>query len=136
MNLRDAYHSFMEKTTFAKKCPNVIYKVVSNAIDTKAFSLAYHMLLAVIPSYKAEKEKSKSYFLSKKGIIEENLALTGTHETILKFRPRLAISIYHSDEDMVEIIQRISRNYPFYDLYVRHYTGFFAETVLYCIEKK
>ncbi len=63
----------------------------------------------------------------------ESEALRGSQEVIDKFRPRLAVSIYHSDKDMVEIIREIKDRHPFYSFYVRHYSGFFAETVLYCI---
>lgn len=66
----------------------------------------------------------------------EREALKGTHTTIERFRPRLAVSIYHSDEDMVEIIRDIRSRYPFYDFYIRHYSGFFADTILYCIPQK
>jgi len=60
-------------------------------------------------------------------------ALKGAEQTITRFRPKLALSIYHSDEHMLEIIEYIHEKYPAYKLYVRHYTGFFAETVLYCV---
>ena len=60
--------------------------------------------------------------------------LMGAAETIRRNRPKLAISIYHSDEHMLEIIEYIHEKYPDYRLYVRHYTGFFAETVLYCLK--
>lgn len=63
----------------------------------------------------------------------ETEALKGSQEVIDKFRPRLAVSIYHSDKDMVEIIREIKSRHPFYSFYIRHYSGFFAETVLYCI---
>lgn len=63
----------------------------------------------------------------------ESEALRGSQEVIDKFRPRLAVSIYHSDKDMVEIIREIKDRHSFYSFYVRHYSGFFAETVLYCI---
>lgn len=62
-------------------------------------------------------------------------ALKGAQEIINTFRPRLAVSIYHSDRDMVEIIREIKSRHPFYSFYIRHYSGFFAETVLYCIPK-
>lgn len=65
----------------------------------------------------------------------ESEALIGAMKTIEQFRPKLAISIYHSDEDMIEIIRFIKSHYCFYDFYIRHYSGFFADTVLYCIPK-
>lgn len=60
-------------------------------------------------------------------------ALFGAQDIIKKYRPQLAISIYHSDEDMVEIINYIHNEYPFYKLYVRQYTWFYADTVLYAV---
>ena len=63
----------------------------------------------------------------------EPQALTGAQETIAKYHPKLAVCIYHSDADMLDLIPYIHENYPFYRLYVRHYSTFFGETVLYCI---
>lgn len=65
----------------------------------------------------------------------EQEALLGAKGTIEKYEPNLAISIYHSDKDMIEIPMYIIDNYDFYDLYVRHYSGFFSDTVLYCVPK-
>ena len=63
-------------------------------------------------------------------------SLIGAKEIIKREHPKLAISIYHSDDDMINIIEYIRQNYPFYKLYVRHYTYFYADTVLYAIEDK
>ena len=60
-------------------------------------------------------------------------SLMGAHNTISTYHPRLAISIYHSDSDMVSIIEYIHDNWPFYRLFVRHYTYLYTETVLYAI---
>ena len=57
-------------------------------------------------------------------------ALKGAEKTILRDKPKLAICIYHSDEDMVNIPEYIRNIVPEYKLYVRHY-GFVTETVLY-----
>lgn len=65
----------------------------------------------------------------------ERDALKGSQHIIELFKPCLAISIYHSDEDMVEIIRDISCKYDFYNFYIRHYSGFFADTVLFCVPK-
>lgn len=61
--------------------------------------------------------------------------LKGAENIITCYKPRLAISIYHSDKDMIEIIEYIRKKYPFYKLYIRHYTQFYADTVLYAISK-
>lgn len=63
-------------------------------------------------------------------------SLIGAKEIIKREHPKLAISIYHSDDDMINVIEYIRQNYPFYKLYVRHYTYFYADTVLYAIEDK
>lgn len=60
-------------------------------------------------------------------------SLIGAKHTIEKWHPRLAISIYHSDEDMVRIAEYLMREYPFYKFYIRHYTWFYADTVLYAV---
>jgi len=59
-------------------------------------------------------------------------ALIGAKNTIEKYKPRLAICIYHSDEDMIQIPEWIHENFPEYKLFVRHYLKYrYAETVLY-----
>lgn len=60
-------------------------------------------------------------------------ALRGAHETIQRFQPKLGISLYHNPNDLFEIILYLRQTYPFYDLYVDHYTIHQEETVLYCI---
>lgn len=62
-------------------------------------------------------------------------ALEGAINCILKDHPKLAISIYHTDEQMINIIEWIHRNAPFYSLYVRHYTYAWTETILYAIDE-
>jgi hypothetical protein len=60
-------------------------------------------------------------------------ALKGAKNTILKDKPRLAISIYHSDEDMLRIAEWIHATVPEYKLYCRHHSlyPFVFETILY-----
>lgn len=60
-------------------------------------------------------------------------ALKGSREIIRKYKPRLAISIYHKKEDLVEIPSYIKELVPEYKLYVRHYSNVAAETVLYAV---
>lgn len=58
-------------------------------------------------------------------------ALKGAQDTILKWKPKLAISIYHKPEDIVEIPRYILELVPDYRLRIRHYTSDLWETVLY-----
>jgi len=59
-------------------------------------------------------------------------ALRGGLNSILRFRPKMAISLYHKPNDLFEIIRFVSRAFPFYELYLDHYTIHREETVLYC----
>lgn len=63
----------------------------------------------------------------------EMKALEGAKNTIINKKPKLAIAIYHSDSDMINIIQYIHNLVPDYRLYVRHHSVGTIETVLYAI---
>lgn len=60
-------------------------------------------------------------------------SLMGACNTIRRDRPKLAISIYHKDKDMVQIPLYIRSLIPDYRLYVRHYSNNANETVLYAV---
>jgi len=62
-------------------------------------------------------------------------ALKGAIKTIIKNRPKLAICIYHSDEDMINIPEYLFSNLENYSFYVRHYSDSIMETVFYAIPK-
>jgi len=59
--------------------------------------------------------------------------LYGARETIRNVRPRIAVSIYHSDEHMLEISEALHEICPAYKFYVRHYSCMDGETILYCL---
>ena len=52
---------------------------------------------------------------------------------IKRNKPKLAVCIYHSDQDMLEIIQYIHQLVPEYKLYVRQHSNMYYETVLYAV---
>jgi FkbM family methyltransferase len=58
--------------------------------------------------------------------------LRGASESISRFKPKLAVSLYHKPNDLFEIILHIKQAFPFYKLYLGHYTIHHEETVLYC----
>lgn len=60
-------------------------------------------------------------------------ALEGAKQTIQTYRPKLAICIYHKPEDILDIQLYIKSLVPDYQFYIRHYTLFQVETVLYAI---
>ena len=58
-------------------------------------------------------------------------ALKGAAKILKQFKPKLAISIYHKDEDLWQIPQYIKSIVPEYDLYIKQLTVVGWETVLY-----
>lgn len=60
-------------------------------------------------------------------------ALEGAKETIKKWKPKMAISIYHKNEDIFEIPLYLMDIMPTYKFYLRHYLSVLPETVLYAV---
>ena len=63
---------------------------------------------------------------------EEIKLLKGSVETIKKYKPRLAICLYHNPFDFIRIPLYIKELCPDYKMVIRHHTFEFNETVLYC----
>ncbi len=62
----------------------------------------------------------------------ELVALKGCTEIISKYKPKLAICVYHKPEDIFEIPEFILSLNSDYKMWLRHYTNLVNETVLYC----
>lgn len=63
-------------------------------------------------------------------------ALKGAKNTIKKYKPKLAISVYHRNEDLIEISKYVKELVPTYNIYIRHHGINGTDTVLYAIDKK
>lgn len=63
----------------------------------------------------------------------ELAALRGAERLICKYKPKLAISVYHRDSDLLDISAYILELNENYKLYLRHHTPTYADTVLYAI---
>lgn len=63
----------------------------------------------------------------------EYQALRGAEKTIQKYKPRLAICVYHKPEDIWELPWLIHEIHPEYRFYLRHYSFADNETVLYAL---
>jgi len=61
-------------------------------------------------------------------------ALKGAAKTIQADHPSLAICVYHKKGDIIEIPEYILSLNPNYRLYLRHYSVFCWETVLYAVD--
>ncbi len=62
--------------------------------------------------------------------------LIGASETIRHYRPSLAIAIYHNAYQLRKVLEIIDKILPNSELYLRHYTEGFTETILYVIPRK
>lgn len=60
-------------------------------------------------------------------------ALKGAQDTIKKYKPKLAVCVYHKPEDILEIPCYIKELVPEYKLYFRHHSNYNGETVLYAL---
>lgn len=61
----------------------------------------------------------------------ESETLEGARETIAKWKPRLAVCVYHKPFDIVELPLQILDINPEYRFYLRHYASNLCETVIY-----
>lgn len=59
-------------------------------------------------------------------------ALKGARTIIQRDKPKLAVSLYHKPMDYIDIPTYIKSLVPEYQMFLRHYTTFDTETVLYC----
>lgn len=66
----------------------------------------------------------------------ELAALHGAEQTIRKFKPNLAISIYHKPEDFYLIQEYLDQLGLGYQFYLGHYTIHAGETILYATQQK
>lgn len=60
-------------------------------------------------------------------------SLVGASGIIQKYKPKLAISIYHKPEDLLQLQQYIQSLVPEYRFFLRQYQTDYSETVLYAV---
>lgn len=60
-------------------------------------------------------------------------AIMGARETICRYKPKLAICVYHRKDDLIRIPSLLQELVPEYHFYIRHHTNLVVETVLYAI---
>jgi FkbM family methyltransferase len=58
--------------------------------------------------------------------------LKGAANTIRRYKPKLALSVYHKPGDLFAIIDFVRSHVPEYQLSLRHHSSNLSETVLYC----
>ncbi|RMH41578.1 MAG: FkbM family methyltransferase [Gammaproteobacteria bacterium] len=62
-------------------------------------------------------------------------ALMGASRTVREFKPKLAIAVYHKDDDMITIPEYLRSLNPSYDFYLDYYTIVGHEIMLYAIDR-
>lgn len=65
----------------------------------------------------------------------ERMAILGARQSIVKWVPRMAISVYHRREDLFDLLLLIRSIAPQYQFFMRHYTDNQTETILYAVNK-
>jgi FkbM family methyltransferase len=91
--------------------------------------------LVKLDEFLSEKERSEITYIKLDIEGAEMEALEGMKETISKYKPKLAISIYHKADDFWKIPLFIHQLNPNYKLYIRQYAPVW-ETVCYAVEKE
>ena len=60
-------------------------------------------------------------------------ALRGAEKTISKYKPKMAICIYHKTSDFLDVPEYVLSLRPDYDMYIRHYRSDIGDTVCYFV---
>ena len=111
------------KTTIntEKKGENKKFKIESNSIDNQSIDELI------------DNENIKSIVIKMDIEGAEYKALQGAYKTIKKYRPLIAVAVYHNIDDLARIpiyLASLKLNYKFY---LRHHSPTFDETILYCV---
>jgi len=129
-----------------QSCDNV--KFVNNGLWHKKDTLKFHKdcgascitpdgeeIIETISLDEYFKDEKESITFIKMDIEGAELnALKGAEQTIKKYKPKLAICIYHKPEDVWEIPNLLLEFVPDYKFYIRHHCfSYLRETVLYAL---
>jgi len=106
----------------------VIPEIISGVIT--GFMISFTLS---IDDFVVERKLDKVDFIKLDIEGSEGDAIHGAAETIRKFKPRLAISLYHKNDDFLAIPKSIKTLRPDYRFFLGHYTVTGWETVLYAV---
>ncbi|MDA8052957.1 MAG: FkbM family methyltransferase [Deltaproteobacteria bacterium] len=116
-----------ERELFLFNAESSSYFVDANLINTSKIRIT------TIDKF-AEEHKLKSVGFIKMDIEGSEMdALAGAKETITRYKPKLAISVYHKGDDMIKIPMYLKSIVPDYKFFLRHNKYSWAETVLYTV---
>jgi len=114
---------------------NTILKFANNGIDSSASFDEKSSIQVPVVSLDTVILNSNPNFIKMDIEGAEKEALLGAKNTIQKYKPNLAICLYHKEEDLWELPLLINNIEPSYDMYIRVHEDLCLSTVLYCISK-
>jgi FkbM family methyltransferase len=114
---------------------NDILKFANNGIDSSASFDDNSTLEVPVVSLDTIILNSDPNFIKMDIEGAEKEAIIGAKKTIQKYKPNLAICLYHRPEDLWELPLLIHEIEPSYDMYLRVHEDMCLSTVLYCISK-
>ena len=129
-----------EKDCELEFCENIMSSPASrvagaNGLDIKSNEISLKVPATTIDTIR-EKTGLKADFIKMDIEGSELNALIGAKETIKKDRPQLAISIYHSNDDFVDIPLYLKSELKDYKFYLGHYSFDYCESLMYAIPKE
>jgi len=104
-------------------------RVASTKVDERYIECA----IVSIDQFATDKKLEKVDFIKMDIEGSELDALKGAEQTIRKFKPKLAICIYHKPDDYITIPKYLSELQLGYRFYIAHHTIFLGETVLFAV---
>jgi FkbM family methyltransferase len=131
-----AQNGFSERITVVPRAladkANDIAAISVAGLDP-GFSIARErqLPLTTIDAYLQDRPGTRVDYLKMDIEGAELAALHGARGTLTTHRPKLAISLYHRNEDFVAIPLFLAGLLPDYEFYLEHYTIHAEETVLY-----
>lgn len=111
-------------------------RIVNNEYEMRNGEIKEIIKVTSIDNFKAEKNIEKIDLIKMDIEGAELSALKGATNTIIKDRPQLAISIYHSAEDFITIPKYLNEKLKDYEFRLDHYSPKIYETVFYAIPKE
>lgn len=105
----------------------------NGSLDTRIANTESAISLPVINIDNFIKDKETPTYIKMDIEGSEAEALNGAKETIKKYKPKLAISVYHKATDLWKLPLLINSLRSDYALYLRHYTDEIVDTVCYAI---
>lgn len=127
-NLKELNNVILINAGVFSRCGEVSFN--SNAGESSSISECGTDKIAVST---IDKESPDATFIKMDIEGSELEALKGGTETIIRNKPKMAISIYHKPEDLLELPLYLKELVPEYKLYLRHYSMAYMECVLFAV---